>query len=70
MVAVPGILAVTTPVEPTVATAVLLLVHTPPPAVLPSEVVAPAHTCNVPLIADGAKFTVITVVAVQPEAVE
>jgi len=56
-------------VEPTVATVVLLLVQVPPPAVLPSVVVAPAHTCNVPLITDGAKFTIMVVVVAQPAAV-
>ena len=58
-----------TPADPTKATAVLLLVHVPPPAVLPNAVVAPSHTCNTPLIADGARFTVTIVVLLQPAGV-
>ena len=69
IVLVPGVIPVTIPEEPIMATAVLLLVHIPPPAVLPNIVVAPAHTCSVPLITEGAKFTIIVVVAVQPAAV-
>jgi len=66
---VPGALPVTVPVVLMVAVTVLPLVQVPPPAVLPSVVVPPAHKCNIPLIAEGARFTVIMVVAVQPATV-
>ena len=66
IVVVPGIMPETTPVPEIVPTVVLLLIHVPPPAVLPNAVAAPAHTCSVPLIAEGAKFTVTTAVVVQP----
>jgi hypothetical protein len=60
---------VTTPVpEPTVATAVLLLVHLPPLMVLLSVPVAPAHTDDGPVIAESA-LTEIAVLTTQPEAV-
>jgi hypothetical protein len=51
-----------------VATDALLLVHVPPVAVLISVVVAPAHTLLLPLIAAGAVFTVMVLVAEHPEA--
>jgi hypothetical protein len=51
--------------EPTVAVAPLLL-HAPPLVALLSVVEAPAHTCVVPVIADGNGFTVMVAVAVQP----
>jgi len=50
-------------VEPTVATAGLLLLHTPPVVVVPSDVVAPAHTLAVPVMDDGKGLTVTTIVA-------
>jgi hypothetical protein len=56
---VPPDAPVTTPEVPTVA-ADVLLVHVPPPGVLVSAVVAPAHTVAVPLSAEGAELTVIT----------
>lgn len=62
----PAAIAVTTPDdEPTVANAVLLLVHVPPPELLNVEA-KPTHALAVPLIADGRGFTVATLVAIQP----
>ncbi len=62
--AVPAATPETMPVEPTVATAILLLVHVPPPVVLASAVLAPTHTVAVPVIADteGNELTVTIVV--------
>ena len=63
---VPPATPVTTPVpETTVATAVLLLVHEPPPASV-SAVVNPGHTFVVPVIDDGNGLTVTVVFVVQP----
>jgi hypothetical protein len=53
----------------TVATDVLLLVHVPPPARSDKVVVPFTHTLSMPLIGDGAVFTVTTVEAVQPATV-
>ena len=50
---------VTTPVEPTVACALLLLVHTPPDGEELKLVVKPAHTLAVPEIAAGTTPTVM-----------
>ena len=50
----------------TVATEELLVVHVPPPVVSVSEVVAPVHTVELPVIVAGCVFTVTTRVAVQP----
>ena len=50
MVVVPSAIAVTKPPALTVATALLLLLHTPPAMVLLSCVVAPAHTIKLPVI--------------------
>ena len=69
IVDVPAFAPVTTPVdEPTVAFAVVLLVHVPPVVpVLASVVVALLHTVSVPDMAVGSAsiFTVVTLV--QPE---
>jgi len=61
--------------EPTVATAVLLLVHIPLPPVPPpagslNAVVAPAHRVVTPLIAGGSAFTVTIVEIKQPGSSE
>jgi hypothetical protein len=54
---------VATPVPgSTVATAVLLLVHVPPPPSI-NDVVAPAQTLSAPVIGAGDVFTVTVVVA-------
>jgi methyl coenzyme M reductase subunit C-like uncharacterized protein (methanogenesis marker protein 7) len=58
----------TTPVEVTVAMAVLLLAHTPPAGVAVKVMVLPAHKVLLPeTVAPAA--TVISVVAVQPPEV-
>ena len=36
----------------------LVVVHVPPPALLPSVVVPPMHTCSNPVIVDGVVLTV------------
>ena len=64
---------VTNPVDAsTVAVAVLALVHTPPDVALESNVVAPAHTCVVPVIAattgNALIVTVVVTELVQPFA--
>ena len=60
----PTAMPLTTPVpEPTVATAVLLLLHEPPGVPSIREVVKPTHTVDNPVIAIGAGFTVISFVA-------
>jgi hypothetical protein len=66
---VPGDVPHTKPLVPIVATAVLLLVHVPPVAVSDSVVQLPKHTWVLPVMIDGAVFTVTTVVAVQPAVV-
>lgn len=72
IVALPAATPVAIPVdEPTVATAVLLLLHVPPVVALFSVVVAPTHAESVPVIVpavDGAAFTVaIAVVIALPQ---
>ena len=70
MVAVPPETPVTSPVVLTVATAVALLLHVPPPVVLVSVILLPAHTDEGPEIAltEGLTLTVTerVAVAVQP----
>jgi hypothetical protein len=67
MVVVPGFNAVTTPeVMPTVATAVLLLPHEPPPVASPRPVVGPTQRLSVPLMGAGDGFTVTVAVVEQP----
>ena len=67
MVLVPTATPVTIPVPPTVATAVLLLVHVPPPVASVSAAVPPRQMLTAPvgMIGDAA-FTVTIVVALQP----
>jgi hypothetical protein len=62
---VPAATPLTTPVLPTVAMPVALLLHVPPVVALLSVVVLPAVTVAVPVIvpADGKGFTVTVVVA-------
>ena len=65
--AVPAATPVTTPVaEFTVATAVVLLLHTPPVVVLLRAVVPPIHAVRVPVTEAGRLFTVATAYALQP----
>lgn len=65
MVAVPAVMPVTAPVLLTLATAVLLLLHTPPVTASLNVVVPPVHTVMVPVMvpADGVPDTVTVVVA-------
>ena len=57
----------TTPeAEPIVATAVLLLLQVPPVVSSAREAVAPTHTVELPVIADGTGLTVNAMVAIQP----
>ena len=46
-----------------------LALHSPPPTVSVSVVVAPLHTAPAPVIAVGDKLTVTVVVVLQPEVV-
>ena len=67
MVVPPFTIAVTMPVsEPTVATAVLLLLHVPPAVVSVNVVVDPAQTLVDPEIAAGDVLMVMVVVVMQP----
>jgi hypothetical protein len=67
MIVVPGKLPVTTPVPASiVATAVVLLLQLTPAVALPKAVVAPWHTCGLPVMAAGNAFTVTPAVAIQP----
>lgn len=66
IVDVPGVNPLTSPVaEPTVATPVALLVHSPPPGD-DKVVVDPTHTFRLPVIGDGADITVTVIVVLQP----
>lgn len=64
----PEVTPLTMPVEPIVATVVLLLLQVPLPSV--SIVVLPAHAFSVPLIAGGVAFTVTIAVVLHPVAAE
>lgn len=67
MSAVPAATPVTMPVpDPTVAVAVLPLVHVPPDGEELNVVVAPSHTVAVPVIAPAALLTVTACAAKQP----
>ena len=66
MVAVPAVMPVTSPVDdPTVATEVLLLLHTPPLVASLSAVVNPTQTAAVPVIGTGVGLTVTVVPTAQ-----
>lgn len=71
IVTFPAATPVTVPVEePMVATDVLLLIHVPPPVLLVSVEVAPAHTTDdAGEIAAGAAITLTAFVTKQPPAV-
>lgn len=63
MLAVPAVIPDTIPVPaPTVATAVLLLLHAPPVLVVLKVVVCPTHALVLPVMAAGSGFTVATAV--------
>jgi hypothetical protein len=67
IVAVPGVMPVTTLLtEPIVATAVLPLVHVPPVVALASVVVSPTHTAVPPVIAAGSGLIVTIFEIMQP----
>jgi hypothetical protein len=61
MVAEPPAMLLTTPNEPTVATAVLLLDQVPPGVASLSDEVPPAHTLVIPVIGEGLLLTVTMV---------
>ena len=66
----PALTPLTIPVdEPTVALEVLLLLQVPPDVALLSEVVLPAQTTAVPVIAPGTGFTVAVRVVWQPASI-
>lgn len=71
MIALPGRIPVTMPVEPTVATDTAVLLHVPPVDVVLSTVVAPWHIVVVPVIAFtvGVAVTVTVLVTKQPPAI-
>jgi hypothetical protein len=56
----------TTPVLLTVAAEGLLLLQIPPALALDNDVVEPAHTAGVPVIADGSGRTFTVAVRIQP----
>jgi hypothetical protein len=69
IVVVPNARPETMPVElPTVAAAVLLLLHVPPKMVLLNAADEPTHTFAGPVITVGGGTTVITVDVAQPVA--
>ncbi len=68
IVAKPGDMPHTWPVEFTVATAVLLLLHVPPVVASPRSVHEPTHTLDEPVMPAGGAFTVNTVLTEQPVA--
>ena len=51
-------------VDPTVAIAVLLLLHVPPPGLQLKAVVVPGHKLFIPVIPDGKGLTVNNIVAI------
>jgi hypothetical protein len=66
MIVVPAAIPVTTPDAEIEAVAALLLVHVPPPGVLPRLVVYPTHTLAAPTIAVGLWLTVIVLLTAHP----
>ena len=66
MVVDPATMPVTIPVLLIVPVAKLPLLHVPPVVASLSDVVNPAQTCAVPVIAAGTAFTVTIDVTVQP----
>ena len=65
---VPASVPATTPVVPTVAASVLLLLHVPPAGVAVSVVTFVAQTTAVPAMAVGSALTVTCFDATQPES--
>ena len=67
MVGVPALIPFTVPdIEPIVASAVLLLVHTPGVDAFDSVVDEPTQTFNVPVIGNGNGLTVTGIIDEQP----
>jgi hypothetical protein len=67
IVTVPDDIPFTMPLaEPTVATALLLLLHVPPASVLERVAVGPSQTVLAPVIAAGVPVTVTVCIAGQP----
>lgn len=65
---VPGVNPITTPVVLVVAIVALPLLHTPPVLRSYRPIVAPAHSENVPTMAEGNGFVVTIVLILQPVA--
>jgi hypothetical protein len=66
MFAKPAVIPVTTPVVPTTATEVVLLLHVPAAGVALKVVVDPSQTTAEPPTAEGNELTVTKARAVQP----
>jgi hypothetical protein len=66
MLAVPPAIPDTIPDVPTVATALLLLLHVPPDVTLLNPVVLPVQVNKVPVMEDGNSVTVTVVDTWQP----
>ena len=68
MLAVPALMPDTKPDPDTVATAIFVLLHTPPDVICDREMVLPVHTTAEPTIDAGAGLTVTLATASQPVA--
>lgn len=69
MFTLPAATPATVPEVPTVAIAVLPLLHVPPDVASARDIVATGHTFVVPVMEDGSAFTVsIAVTVVVPQA--
>lgn len=66
MTDMPALIPLTSPIEETVATEVLLLLQIPPPVVLLSAVVVLTHRPVAPVMADGEGFTDTVVAVLHP----
>ena len=66
MIAVPVLTLATHPVDPTVATEVLLLLQVPPEVASERQLVRPRQMPGLPAIAAGSGFTLIVFMATQP----
>jgi hypothetical protein len=70
IVAVSAAIPLTTPVDASMdATALLLLIHVPPPTASANVVLLPVHTLAAPVITGGNAFTVTTAVTELPDTV-
>jgi len=69
MVALPALSAVTTPPVAMPATAVLLLLHVPPPTDAVKDALPPVHKADGPLMIPAVALTVMIVTATQPDPV-